>query len=506
MNDSIPPIAPLPRQEALRAVQNGLRLGVSLLFTWSIALLVRFWMPRHLGPGLFGSINFAEAFTTTAFVALSLGIDTYVRKEVSVRPGHATDFFATTVLLRVGLTLLLFGAMELVLRASHRSLEVRALVYAFGAAQLLVSVNATLSAILHAAGEVKGISILSVATKAVWACGIFATLLSGAPLVWVPLSFVLSESIKAAALLVLCRTHVGLRLRVDLRATFATLAASAAFMVNDVAVGAYYKLDATMLGILSNDREVGYYGAATSLAGLALLLSPLIGWVLMPVLARAAARSSDELYALARRLLELLLAVAFPIGLGLALGAGPFVQLLFGAAFLPAIEPLRILAPMFVLTYAAIVCTVTLNLESRGWTVTAISLAALGANFVLNRLCIPWFLARLGEGGGGVGCAVAQIGSELVVAAALLTAMGRRAVSGRLLGMLLRTTLCCLLVAAADSALAQAGLGPVRLALDAALYVALALVTGAVRREELAAIVLLLRRRADPPPVIPAAG
>jgi O-antigen/teichoic acid export membrane protein len=504
MTEPALPSAPPQRQEASRALQNGVKLGTSLLFTWGIALAVRFWMPRHLGPDLYGSINFAEAFTTTAFVALSLGIDTYVRKEISVRPGHATDFFATTVLLRLALTVLLFGAMELVLRGTHRSHEMRLLVYAFGAALLFVSLNATLSAILHSAGEVDGISVLSVVTKVVWAAGISGALLSGAALVWVPLSLLVSEAIKASALFVLCRRHVGLKLRLDLRVTFATLLASSAFMVNDIAVGAYYKLDAAMLGMLSNDSEVGYYGAATSVAGLALMASPLIGWVLMPVLARAAARSSDELYALARRLLELLLAAAFPVSLGLALGAEPFVQLLFGAPFLPAVPALRILAPMFVLTYSAIACSVTLNLENRGWTVTAISLAGLGANAVLNRLFIPFFLARLGAGGGGVGSAVALILSELIVAGAMLIAMGRRAVGARLVSMLLRTALCCLLVVAADAAMAGAGLGALRLVPDAALYLALVLGTGAVRRDEIAAIVALARRREDLPLAIPA--
>jgi O-antigen/teichoic acid export membrane protein len=253
MTEPALPSAPPQRQEASRALQNGVKLGTSLLFTWGIALAVRFWMPRHLGPDLYGSINFAEAFTTTAFVALSLGIDTYVRKEISVRPGHATDFFATTVLLRLALTVLLFGAMELVLRGTHRSHEMRLLVYAFGAALLFVSLNATLSAILHSAGEVDGISVLSVVTKVVWAAGISGALLSGAALVWVPLSLLVSEAIKASALFVLCRRHVGLKLRLDLRVTFATLLASSAFMVNDIAVGAYYKLDAAMLGMLSND-------------------------------------------------------------------------------------------------------------------------------------------------------------------------------------------------------------------------------------------------------------
>jgi len=65
-----------------------------LLFTWSIALGIRVILPRHLGPSLFGTLQFADAFASTFFVLVSLGMETYIRKEVAVRPEHASDFYA----------------------------------------------------------------------------------------------------------------------------------------------------------------------------------------------------------------------------------------------------------------------------------------------------------------------------------------------------------------------------------------------------------------------------
>ena len=59
-----------------------------------------------------------------------------------------------------------------------------------------------------------------------------------------------------------------------------------------------------LLAGMAADSEVGWYGAASSLAGLSLLLAPLIGWVLMPLLARARARSREELDELVRRSIE----------------------------------------------------------------------------------------------------------------------------------------------------------------------------------------------------------
>ena len=70
------------RREIGLAASNALKLGSSLLATWGIALVARLYIPRFLGPDRFGVLNFAEAFTATAFVFLGLGLDTYVRKEI----------------------------------------------------------------------------------------------------------------------------------------------------------------------------------------------------------------------------------------------------------------------------------------------------------------------------------------------------------------------------------------------------------------------------------------
>src|SRR4051812_14958644 len=87
-----------PTDEAIRAVSNALKLGSSLLFTWGIALGIRLLLPRILGPERFGQFSDADALTTVVFVALTLGTDMYIRKEVSVRPDHANDFIGGVAL------------------------------------------------------------------------------------------------------------------------------------------------------------------------------------------------------------------------------------------------------------------------------------------------------------------------------------------------------------------------------------------------------------------------
>jgi O-antigen/teichoic acid export membrane protein len=475
--------------ETLMALRNAMELGGSLLLTWGIAIGMRLVLPRYLGPSRFGTLTFADAFTGAFFVALGLGVDVYARKHVSVRPGHASDFFGGTLLLRAILTFGLVGTMALVMHLTHRPTQVQVLVYLLALAQFFLNVNATLSAFLHAKGRVGGLSIVAVVAKVVWAAGLLTAIALRADLWAFALAYVLSESIKSTALLVLARRHLGLEVRLDAAATKAMVLASLPYYLGAFATNAYGKLDLALLGVLGTDSEVGWYAAAGAVAGLTLLLAPLIEWALMPTFARAAARSREELYDRVRWATGLILAVAIPASLLVSLGAELWVRFVFGAAFAPASLALRILATTFVLTYVNIIYAITLVMLDRAWTLTLISVGGLIVNVGLNTWLIPHGLALAGHGhgGGGAACALALLGTEVFVSSAMLRVVGRGAFDGPTVRMLAKSLAACAVVVAVDRLLA--GLAWARLAIDASTYLAIVLATGALRVRELTKVV-----------------
>src|SRR5262249_15135626 len=161
----------------------------------------------------------------------------------------------------------------------------------------------------------------------------------------------------------------------------------------------------------------GWYAAASAIASLALMVAPLMNWVLNPTLARAAARSDEELFARIRGVAELILVIAIPAALFIDLGADLGVRLLFGDAFAPATLALRLLSPAYVVMYVSIVLYTALFMLGRTWTLTKIAFAGLVVNVTLNLILVRPALSWLGAGGGGAGCAVAMLGTELFVSA-----------------------------------------------------------------------------------------
>jgi O-antigen/teichoic acid export membrane protein len=137
------PASKVLANEVAIAVRNGLKLGGSLFLSWSVALVVKFQIPQHLGPVRQGYFGFAESFATMFFSVLSLGVDTYVTREIAVRPDHASDFVGGIFALRSLLSTALFAAMATTLWLTGRSGEIQMAALVFGATQLLACLNGT---------------------------------------------------------------------------------------------------------------------------------------------------------------------------------------------------------------------------------------------------------------------------------------------------------------------------------------------------------------------------
>nr|WP_225937496.1 exopolysaccharide biosynthesis flippase [Myxococcus sp. RHSTA-1-4] len=486
--------------EAVGAVRNGLQLGGSLLVTYAIAMGVRFLLPAHLGPERFGSFNWADSFSAVFFIATHLGLEMYIRKEVTRRPAHASDFFGTTLLLRLGLTVVLMGVLALVMAHDAHTPEVRNLVYVFAVAQSLIVVNASVAALLHAKGKVAGLSVSNIVTKLVWGGGLFVVAWAGLPLPWLAVPLLASEAVKLAVGWYLARVHMGLTFKVDLPATGKVLKASLPFFLTGAALATNGRLDVMILGMKASHEEVGFYGAAWNIAGLTFFLNPVFGWVLMPLASRAAERSEEELTRLIRRAMEGTLAVTVPMMMLIVMGAPLWVGLM-GGQFGPSTLSLRLLSPLFVLAFVTMNAGLWLTMTNREWWVTITNVTgSLLLSPVLNLVLVPFMHRTLGDGGGAAATATALLLMEVLVTFSLMGRMGRAAFDPRLLAMVGKTAAVCLAIVVVDQTV-LAPLNPwVRLAIEAVLYVVGVLAIGAVRPAEVLQVLRVARRRGRPEP------
>lgn len=496
--------------EVATALRNALTLGLSLIATWAVALGVRFLLPRQLGPERFGQYAWAESTAGLAFVFAGLGLNTYIQREVSVRPGHASDFFGGAMVVRSVVMALLLMAVVGYAVHSDPDPEIQLAVFVFGVTQAFVTTNESLAALLQASTKVSRLAIANVLTKLVWGAGVIAVvfLTKRYPLLALPM--LVGEIIKGSMLWPAVRKEIGLKMRVDRVATQAALLTSVPFFVNTMSYMMGNKLDVMLLKSLALNAtaapgetmdaarklaqaEVGLYGGAQNIASLALLLAPLEGWVITPLLTRAVKRDPAEFFLILRRAVEGILVVAVPATLMISLGSDLWILLACGKKFAGAAPILRQLAPSFVFTYAAVLFATALIILNRSWSVTLISLSRLALQPLLMWIVVPFAREKWGPGGAGLGDAFVFTFLEFYVATAFLITLGRKALDARLLGTLAKSLFACSVTVAVDYALR--GWGHPRLIVDGLVYVTLALVTKTVRPDDVKWVVTTVRNR-----------
>lgn len=464
------------------SIRNALKLGMGLLGSWAVALVVRLALPRFLGISSFGELQFADSFTTAVFILMGLGVETYARRQVAARRDHASDFLGGTILLAGIIGALVMAIALFGLREAGKSTRILELVFILGIAQMLTNLNVIFAALLHAVGKVDGLSYLNVGSKLMWGAGIAFALATGFGLRGVAVAMLASETLRFVCLAFLARKHVELKFRIDIVAMRHVIAASFPFFLAAVAQTIYSRIDVSIMSFLTTDTEVGWYGAAATLAGISLLLSPLISWVLLPLTTRAALRSEEELMLVARRAMELILVVAFPVSLFLGVGADYLITGAFGQAFAPAEHSLRILAPTFILTYAAIVTATLLVRLDRGWSVTWVSVSGMLLAPALNIWLVPVCFARFGAGGAGIGAAISLTVTELFTTGVMTYLLGMQAFDRRSVVALVKTFIIGAMVVVTDYYMKHLnlGLGPWRLLIDAVLYFGAVTLSGAL--------------------------
>ena len=461
------------------AARNAVKLGVSLFGTWTVTLLVRFQLPRFLGPEVFGSFNFADNFAASFFAFLDLGIDTYIAKEVSVRPKLASEFFGGIVLLRAAIAVVLIAAMTTVLGLTHRPAEIRLAAGFFALTYFVVCINNTLASLLQAATKVGRLAVLNVAGKIVWGVGLAALIWFKQPMARLALPLLASELLRMVLLFPAAREALDLRLRVQMASVKEAFLASLPFFIGGFAINLTPRLTVSLLEFLAHDpREVGWLGAAANLGSLSMIMSPLLGWVVMPMLARARQRSTEDVFAIIRAALEGLLVVSIPISLFIALGADIWVKLAFGQKFAQSALSLVMIAPQFVFTYTAMILSIALVILDKQWIVTRISLTALVLTPIFVLVLVP-IASKLGEGWAAAGAAAGVVFSELVVSISSLRHVGYGAVNRRSILAASKSAGLAVCVAGIDHLLRPMGIG--RIAIDFVIYVVVAVAIGAIR-------------------------
>ena len=181
------------------------------------------------------------------------------------------------------------------------------------------------------------------------------------------------------------------------------------FFGSSIAISIFTMLDTTMLGMLSDDTQVGFYSAAIKIVHLIRNLFPAIFTVMfaqMSILVDE--KNKTRLQELINKTISLIMCLSFPIIAGLFILAKPTILLLAGINYLPAVTTMYTMIPLiFFSSMSGFLGGNVLNSQGKERTYLLCVIIGAITDFLLNLLLIPKY--------GSLGAGIATICTETIL-------------------------------------------------------------------------------------------
>jgi polysaccharide transporter, PST family len=327
-------------------ITNFLSLSTVTAASYILPLITVPYLARVLGPEKYGLIFFAQAFVQYFSWVTDYGFNLSATREISIHredPARISAIFSAVILIKLAIMLLCFAAFcLLVFGISKFSKEYLCYLFAFGTIVGTVLFPVWLFQGLE---KMKLVALLNVLARVLFTVLIFLVIRSRSDYVYVPL--LSSAGFLAAGLvsLWLVRTHLNIRwIRPTLVDVKHELREGWPIFISTMAVSLYTISNTFVLGLLTNDTVVGYYGSGERIVRAAQsLLSPL-SQTLYPHISKIASASRDQATFFLRKIIRLVAGTTLLVSLGLLVFASRISLLLLGGQFAESIIVIRILS------------------------------------------------------------------------------------------------------------------------------------------------------------------
>jgi O-antigen/teichoic acid export membrane protein len=410
-------IPPIPGFDP-EAFQKYLKNTGWLMFGKILSLVVGIFIAKFLGPHDFGDLSFAMAFTTIVAAVGTLGLDSFIIREILEQPGKRDEILGTAFWMRLGVSLVLVPVSVLIYiffrSFSEQPGTELTLVVTFCASAFLFRAFNIIDSYFQS--QVRSKFVVQVQNV----CLIISSLIKISfvllklPLVYFAFALVLDAIMLAAGLVIIYHSeslHIRNWVFNSSRAK-SLLNKSWPLILSAVMVTLYMQIDILMLKYFTGSTEAGIYSAAARISEAWYFIPVAIVTSVFPAIIHARKTDPPRYQKRLQNLYDLLVLISLPVALVVSLGADTFIHLLYGERFNGAgiMLSVHIWSGIFVFLGSAS----GQYLLAEGFTMISFYRTAIGAvvNILLNIWLIPLY--------GGLGASIATLIAYLVTTFSLL--------------------------------------------------------------------------------------
>ncbi len=378
-----------------------------LMFGKILSLFVGILIAKFLGPDAFGDLSFATAFTAIIAAIGTLGLDSFVIREIIDHPGKRNEILGTSFWMRLGVSLVLVPLSVLIyiyLRsASDRQGTELTLIITFCASALFFKSFNIIDSYFQS--QVRSKNVVHVQNICLIISSLIKTsfILLKLPLVFFAFALVIDGILLASGLIVIYhRDNLHIRnWTFNSNRAKSLLSQSWPLILSAVMITLYMQIDIMMLKYFAGSTQTGIYSAAAKISEAWYFIPVAIVTSVFPAIIHARKTDHARYQKRLQNLYDLLVIISLPVALIVSFGADMFIDILYGDKFEGAgtMLSVHIWSGIFVFLGSAS----SQYLLAEGFTMISFYRTATGAivNILLNLWLIPLY--------GGLGASIATL-------------------------------------------------------------------------------------------------
>lgn len=389
-----------------------------LMFGKVLSLVVGIFIAKFLGPHDFGDLNFAMAFAAIIAAVGTLGLDSFVIREILEHPAKRDEILGTAFWMRLAVSVFLVPVSVLIYIffrsvAEQQGTELTLLVTFCASALVFKAFNIIDS---YFQSQVRSKFVVQVQNI----CLIMSSLIKVSfvllklPLVYFAFALVLDGLMLAIGLVIIYHRE-NLHIRnwvINPARAKSLLNKSWPLILSAVMVTLYMQIDILMLKYFAGSTEAGIYSAAARISEAWYFIPVAIVTSVFPAIIHARKTDHARYQKRLQNLYDLLVIISLPVALIVSLGADTFIHMLYGDNFEGAgiMLSVHIWSGIFVFLGSAS----GQYLLAEGFTMISFYRTATGAavNILLNLWLIPLY--------GGLGASIATLIAYFVTTFSIL--------------------------------------------------------------------------------------
>ncbi len=382
-----------------RIVRNAIALGIARPLTWISTIGLTILLPRYLGDVNLGKMNFAFAFADWCGLFASMGISTFLTKEVARRTAGASGALVLNALLvRLALALGIGGVAAVLASFMGYDDLTRQLIYLLTAHMLLMVLSGVFIGALQGAQQLRVVAFVDAVSKLVQLGLVALALVRGYGPLGVAVAWIVSDLFAIAWYFLAVRRYVPLRGPVSPGTWRALFVGGMPFLVWETALLTYARVDVLILAAFATDAVLGWYSAAYRIISIPLFVPAVLMTVTFPALS-AATGDSRLFNTIARRAVQVIALTTVPMALGLMVVSGQLIQLFgYPESFANSVIPIALLSVSLPLVGVNMIVGSVLNARDRQRQWALAGVAAAVFNPALNFIAIPYTQTHFGNG------------------------------------------------------------------------------------------------------------